>query len=385
MVKKTNDIRFELKDKLWWWGSNILGFIASVVLIVSFVLTLPFRNYGSAGMRFAVRLIFVCFLIGVFVGSYLYYIPHQSPDFGNKTKYFIVNRGDTVYDIGHKLYKMGAISGEFSFVVFSRLLGHSRKLKSGRYAIKPKTSMSEIFRILTEGAAVPFNITIPEGLTVAQTADLLDRQLNFNKDEFLRICSDRVLLDSLGITADDLEGYLFPNTYNFFYDESPQRVVNKMISYFFANLPDSFEQKAKKLDLSFYEAVIMASLIEKEAMIDDERPLISAVYHSRLKKRMRLQCDPSVIYALGGLNRPLYYKDLEINSPYNTYRYYGLPPGPICSPGKASLEAAVNPADVDYLYFVARGDGSHIFSVTNREHINAKNRIKRAKRLGLLP
>ncbi|OQX91913.1 MAG: hypothetical protein B6D58_05680 [candidate division Zixibacteria bacterium 4484_95] len=331
MVKKTNDIRFELKDKLWWWGSNILGFIASVVLIVSFVLTLPFRNYGSAGMRFAVRLIFVCFLIGVFVGSYLYYIPHQSPDFGNKTKYFIVNRGDTVYDIGHKLYKMGAISGEFSFVVFSRLLGHSRKLKSGRYAIKPKTSMSEIFRILTEGAAVPFNITIPEGLTVAQTADLLDRQLNFNKDEFLRICSD------------------------------------------------------KKLDLSFYEAVIMASLIEKEAMIDDERPLISAVYHSRLKKRMRLQCDPSVIYALGGLNRPLYYKDLEINSPYNTYRYYGLPPGPICSPGKASLEAAVNPADVDYLYFVARGDGSHIFSVTNREHINAKNRIKRAKRLGLLP
>lgn len=385
MVKKTDDIRFRFNDKLWWWGSNILGLIASVVLLISFILTLPFRNYRSAGMRFAVRIIFVCVFIGVLIGAYLYYIPHQSPDFGNKTKYFIVNRGDTVYDIGHKLYRMGAISGEFNFIVFSRLLGHSRKLKSGRYAIEPKTSMADIFRILTEGAAIPFNITIPEGLTVAQTADLLERQLNFDKDEFLRICSDRVLLDSLGITTDDLEGYLFPNTYNFFYDESPQSVVNKMTSYFFTSLPDSFEQKAKRLDLSFYEAVIMASLIEKEAMIDDERPLISAVYYSRLKKRMRLQCDPSVIYALGGLNRPLYYKDLDIDSPYNTYRYYGLTPGPICSPGKASLEAAVNPALVDYLYFVAKGNGSHIFSVTNREHINAKNRVKRAKRLGLFP
>jgi UPF0755 protein len=385
MVKKTDDIRFRFKDKLWWWGSNILGLIASVVLIISFILTLPFRNYRSAGMRFAVRIIFVCVLVGVLVGAYLYYIPHQSPDFGNKTKYFIVNRGDTVYDIGHKLYRMGAVSGEFNFIVFSRLLGHSRKLKSGRYAIEPKTSMADIFRILTEGAAVPFNITIPEGLTVAQTADLLEHQLNFDKDEFLRICSERVLLDSLNITTDDLEGYLFPNTYNFFYDESPQRVVNKMTNYFFASLPDSFEQKAKRLDLSFYEAVIMASLIEKEAMLDNERPLISAVYHSRLKKRMRLQCDPSVIYGLGGLNRPLYYKDLEIDSPYNTYKYYGLPPGPICSPGKASLKAAVNPALVDYLYFVAKGDGSHVFSVTNREHINAKNRVKRAKRLGLFP
>lgn len=126
----------------------------------------------------------------------------------------------------------------------------------------------------------------------------------------------------------------------------------------------------------------MASLIESEAMLDSERPIISAVYHSRLKIRMRLQCDPTVIYALGGINRRLYYKDLEIDSPYNTYKYYGLPPGPICSPGKASLEAAVNPASVDYLYFVAKGDGSHVFSRTNDEHVNAKNRIKRSQLFG---
>lgn len=385
MAKKTDDIRFRFKDKLWWWGSNILGLVTSVVLIVSFILTIPFRNYRSMGVRFAVRIIFLCLFIGVLTGAYLYYIPHQSPDFGNKTKFLIVHRGDTVYDIGYKLNKMGAVSSEFNFIMFSRLLGHSRRLKSGRYAIEPKASMADIFKILTKGASVPFNVTIPEGLTVAQTADLLNRQLSFDKGEFLGVCSDRALLDSLGIPNDDLEGYLFPNTYNFFYDEAPRLVVNKMISHFFASLPDSFEQKAKKLGLSFYEMVIMASLIEKEAMLDAERPLVSAVYHSRLKRRMRLQCDPSVIYALGGLNRPLYYGDLEIDSPYNTYKYYGLPPGPICSPGKASLEAAINPADVGYLYFVAKGDGSHIFSVTNREHINAKNRIKRAKLLGLSP
>jgi UPF0755 protein len=385
MAKKTNDIRFRFQDKLWWWGSNILGLIASLVLIVSFILTIPFRNYRSMSVRFAVRIIFLCLLIGVLTGAYLYYIPHQSPDFGNNIKYLIVHRGDTVYDIGYNLNKMGAISSEFNFIMFSRLLGHSRRLKSGRYAIEPKASMANIFNILTEGESVPFNVTIPEGLTVTQTADLLVRQLSFDKNEFLEVCYDRALLDSLGIPSDDLEGYLFPNTYNFFYDEAPRPVVTKMINHFLASLPDSSEQKAKTLGLSFYEMVIMASLIEREATLDEERPLISAVYHSRLKKRMRLQCDPSVIYALGGLNRPLYYGDLEIDSPYNTYKYYGLPPGPICSPGKASLEAAINPADVDYLYFVAKGDGSHIFSTTNREHINAKNKIKRAKLLDTLP
>jgi UPF0755 protein len=379
MAKKTDDYKFKAKDKIWWWGSNLLGFVASVVLVLSIVISLPFRRYESIVLRYTIRIIFVCILFGILVGAYLYYSPATTQNFGNQTKYLYVNRGETVYDIGYKLQQMGAISSEFNFMLFSKILGHSKRLKAGRYAIEPKFSLNDIFNIMVKGAAVPFNVTLLEGLTIEATAEALANNLNLNKDEFLLECSNRQLLDSLSISNDNLEGYLFPNTYNFFYDESPRSVIDKMLNQFYANLPDSFEQKAKKLGLDFNEAVTMASLIEKEAMLDSERPLISAVYHNRLKIRMRLQCDPTVIYAMGGLKRPLYYNDLKIDSPYNTYQIYGLPPGPICSPGRASLEAAVNPADASYLYFVAKGDGSHIFTRSNDEHINAKNRIKREK------
>lgn len=381
MVKKADGYKFKVKDKLYWWGSNLLGFVASIVLLVSLIISLPFRRLKSRAMKFVLRIVIICLILVIVFGMYLYYSPSQTADFGQQSKYIIVKRGDTVYDIAYKLQEIGAISSEFNFLMFSKILGHAPRMKAGRYSIEPGYSLNNIFDILTRGAAVPFNVTILEGLTLKEIAEQLSKNLDVDKDEFLQRCSDRTLLDSLSIPTDNLEGYLFPDTYNFFYDESVESVIDKMIDQFHANLPDSFEAKAKRLGLDFHEAVTMASLIESEAMLDSERPLISAVYHSRLKIRMRLQCDPTVIYALGGLKRALYYNDLKIDSPYNTYRYYGLPPGPISSPGKTSLEAAVNPADVDYLYFVAKGDGSHIFSRSNREHINAKNRIKRTQML----
>jgi len=383
MQEKKNDSKFTFSDRFWWWGSNILGFIASLVLLLAVIISLPFKHYGSKRMRYIVRIL----LLGVFmlsvIGAYLYFIPNQKTTFGVETKYIMIHRGETVYDISYKLEEAGAISSEFNFLLFSKLFGHSRRLKAGRYAIEPGYSISDIFQILITGAATPFNATIREGLTVSETAEILSNTLSFTAAEFTKVCHNRLWLDSLGIETDDIEGYLFPDTYNFFFDESPESVARKMTDQFYANLPDSFEIKAKRLGIDFYEAVTIASLVEAEAMLDEERPTISAVYHKRLKIRMRLQCDPTVIYALGGLDRPLYKRDLQYDSPYNTYKYYGLPPGPICSPGKASLEAAVKPADVDFLYFVARGDGSHVFSRTNRDHVNAKNKIKRDKRNGI--
>jgi UPF0755 protein len=379
MVKKGDGYKFSIKDKLWWWLSNLLGVFSLIVLAITFILLLPFKNYESKIMKFAVRIVSICVALALIFGAYTYYSSNQAANFGKQTKYLYVQRGDTVYDIGYKLQQMGAITSEFNFMMFAKILGHSRDMKAGRYAIEPGASFHEIFSLLTSGKSMPFNITILEGLTLDKIAEDLSHNLNFSKEELIAAASDRVVLDSLSIPGDNLEGYLFPDTYNFFYDETPRSVVHKMLIQFYANLPDSFAEKAKKLGMSANEAVTMASMIESEAMLDSERPIISAVYHSRLKIRMRLQCDPTVIYALGGLDRPLYYNDLKIDSPYNTYKYYGLPPGPICSPGKASLEAAVNPAPVDYLYFVAKGDGSHIFSRTNREHINAKNRIKRSR------
>lgn len=379
MAKKDHELRFKAKDKIWWWISNLLGIFSAATLLAAILIALPFRRFRSRTMRFAVRLIAICLVLAIIFGAYVYYSSSQSADFGQKAKYLYIQRGDTIYDIGYKLRQMGAISSEFNFVLFGKFLGHSRNLKAGRYAIEPGATLHNIFSQLTSGSSIPFNITILEGSTLEKIAEELSHCLNFGKEEFIEAATDRAVLDSLAIESDNLEGYLFPDTYNFLYDETPQSAVHKMLAQFYANLPDSFEQKAKNQGLDFNEAITMASLIESEAMLDNERPLISAVYHSRLKSRMKLQCDPTVIYALGGLNRPLFYSDLKIDSPYNTYLYYGLPPSPICSPGKASLEAAINPAHVDYLYFVAKGDGSHIFSRTNSEHNNAKNSIRRTK------
>jgi UPF0755 protein len=317
-------------------------------------------------------LVFVVFMIF----AYSYYIPHPRSDFKNETRYIIVRKGDSLSQIAAHLEEIGAISSKFNFVLFGRIFGKARSMKSGRYAIEPSYSMARIMGMISGGEATPFNITIPEGYTLAEMAGLLHNSIGLDVGEFKKAVSDPVTLDTLGIEAENLEGYLAPSTYNFFYEQDAGSVVNKMLTNFYRTLPDSFELKANRLGLTFHEAVTLASMIEKEAMVDSERPVIAAVFLNRLKKRMRLECDPTVIYALGGLDRPLLRKDLDYDSPYNTYRYFGLPPGPISNPGVKSLEAAVNPSDDNYLYFVARGDGSHVFSFTLTDHINAKNRFR---------
>ena len=326
---------------------------------------------SSLKTRFYVAALLVITILIVFV--YSYYIPHPRSDFKNETRYIIVRKGDSLSRIAAHLEEIGAISSKFNFVLFGKILGKSRSMKSGRYAIEASYSMAKIMGMIAGGEATPFNITIPEGYTLAEMAGLLQDSIGLDVDEFKKAVSNPVVLDSLGIEGDNLEGYLAPSTYNFFYEQDASSVVAKMLENFYQTLPDSFELKANRLGLTFHEAVTLASMIEEEAMADSERPIIAAVFLNRLRKGMRLECDPTVIYALGGLDRPLLRKDLKYDSPYNTYMYYGLPPGPISNPGVKSLEAAVNPSDDNYLYFVARGDGSHIFSFTLRDHINAKN------------
>ncbi|NLI15054.1 MAG: endolytic transglycosylase MltG [candidate division Zixibacteria bacterium] len=385
MVKRIDGPKFSIGDRLLWHLSNLLALAISLALVIAAVIIFPFRGIHKMSFRWLLKFTFFVGLIIFIFGAYLYYSPQDKKNFGAKTKYLIVRRGDTVFDIGYKLQQMGAVSSQLNFVIFAKLPWQSKKLKAGRFALAPGYSIAQIIGIITRGASVPYTVTIPEGLTIQQTAMHLSSQLEFEPSDFIAACTSRVMLDSLGIAADNLEGYLFPDTYDFFYDESAVSVVNKMVKRFFETLPPDFEEKAAQQGLDFDEAIILASMIEKEAMLDSERPIISAVYNSRLRKNMLLQCDPTVIYAHGGKNRPLYYSDLQIDSPYNTYKYLGLPPAPICSPGKASLIAAVNPADVDYLYFVAKGDGSHIFSYTNAEHESAKKRVRRTKLIGFTP
>lgn len=332
------------------------------------------KKYSSAAL--------LLFIIGLVYYISTFHISHPAADFKDGTRYLIVRRGQSLSDIAANLEKIGAISSKSNFIFYSKLLGKTTRMKTGRYAIRPDDSIADIIDIIVRGYATPFNVTIPEGYTMAEIASLLHSTIDMDINGFKKLLSDPDLLDSLGIEGDNLEGYLAPSTYNFFYEESPRIVVAKMTDYFFSSLPDSFEEKANELGLTFHEAVTLASMVEAEAMIDSERSVIAAVYLNRLKKRWRLECDPTVIYALGGLDRPLYRKDLKYDSPYNTYKYFGLPPGPISNPGIRSLEAAVNPAKTEYMFFVARGDGSHVFTRSLRDHINAKNRIKRQNRSG---
>ncbi|HBC45594.1 MAG TPA: endolytic transglycosylase MltG [candidate division Zixibacteria bacterium] len=324
---------------------------------------------------FNILAVFLIALLAVF--SYFYLLPHQKANFGNEAKYLLIKKGESVNLIGANLDSLGAISSKADFVFFAKLLHKSSHLRVGRYSIKPNSSLATIIGMIERGESTPYNVTIPEGFNMGQISNLLETTIDIDLPQFRDAVTDRHYLDSLSITAGNLEGYLAPSTYNLYYDESPRRVVNKMVSHFFQSLPESFEAKARRLGLTMHQAVTLASLVEKEARLDSERPIIAAVYLNRMRKGWLLQCDPTVIYALGGLNRPLTRGDLEIDSPYNTYRNYGLPPGPITNPGVKALEASVNPAPVGLLYFVARGDGSHVFSFTLDDHNTATARVKR--------
>ncbi len=322
-----------------------------------------------------IMIIFIMAVLAVF--SYFYWLPHQKSDFGNDTKYVTVKKGDSVNTIAANLEQIGAIPSKGDFVFFAKLLGKSNRLKEGRYAVKPRASLGQILQIIERGESTPYNVTIPEGFTMGQVSNLLESTIDMNVVEFRDIVTDHHFLDSLRIAGSNLEGYLAPSTYNLYYDENPRRIVSKMVTHFFQSLPDSFEIKARRLGLSLHQGVILASLVEKEARLDSERPIIAAVYLNRLRRGMKLDCDPTVIYAMGGLSRPLMKDDLNFDSPYNTYKNAGLPPGPIANPGVKALNAAVNPASAGYLYFVARGDGSHVFSYTLDDHNTARAQIKR--------
>jgi len=224
------------------------------------------------------------------------------------------------------------------------------------------------------------SITIPEGLRKERVIEILGRELGLDKDRLTRLIDDPLFCKKLNVEARDLEGYLFPETYRVSVAAKEQQVLEILVIQFHRLFSEELRESARQIGMTVHEAVTMASIIEGEAQLDAERTTISAVYHNRLKKKMRLQADPTVQYALPDGPRRLFNKDYEFNSPYNTYRNRGLPPGPIQSPGAASLAAAVNPADVEYLYFVARGDGSHIFTKTAAEHAKAKRETQAARR-----
>ncbi len=279
--------------------------------------------------------------------------------------------GTSVRAIGRQLKAAGVVRDARLFRWALWRSGLGRHLQAGEYRFDRPLSAREVVGKLARGEVALWPVTFPEGLSLAEMALRFEQAGLGPRAEFLAAAATGALVADLDPEAPDLEGYLFPDTYALPRGTSAARLAAVMVARFREAFGPELRRAAQARGLTVREVVTLASLIEKETARPEERALVSAVYHNRLRAGMRLQCDPTVIYALardGRYTGNLTRSDLEVDSPYNTYRYAGLPPGPIAAPGRAALEAAVHPAAVDYLYFVSRNDGSHVFASTLAEH-----------------
>ena len=328
-----------------------------------------------------VRIVFISAILALF-----FFITWFSLEFYKPAKtipdriIFEIEKGQNARDIALNLKNRGVIKKAWPFLVGYKIFYSSQSLKAGEYAIEFPISTKNIIQVLTEGSVYLHPITIPEGLIIEEIADLLDSEGFVETEDFLQAASDTSRISSLDLKAKNLEGYLFPETYRFARGTSAEEIVSAMVSQFMQVFTQDLKDRAEEMGMPARDVVILASLVEKETSLPEERGVVSAVFHNRLRKGMKLDCDPTIIYVLKKerqLKDRLRTKDLRIDSPYNTYLYAGLPPGPIANPGEESLEAALYPADVDFLYFVSKNDGSHHFSRTFREHQNAVNKYQR--------
>jgi UPF0755 protein len=277
------------------------------------------------------------------------------------------------------LHAEGFVSSPWLFRAYARITGRDRQIRAGTYVLQHGLSWNELVDALRKGQGIERRVTIPEGWSLAQIVPKLATELGVPEDSVRAAVRDPALRSELGITTPTLEGYLFPDTYIFSYGTQARAAVKELVRHFEEKWKPEWNDRLNQLSMSRNEIITLASIIEKEARLPEERPVISAVYHNRLRIGMPLQADPTVQYALGEHHERVLYRDLEVDSPYNTYRRTGLPPGPIASPGSASIEAALYPASVPYLYFVADSDGHHEFRTTFKEHREAKERIRRER------
>lgn len=284
-----------------------------------------------------------------------------------------IPKGTSVRAAASKLAAAGVITSPLLFEMEARLRAGGR-IMAGEYLFEKGASMKDVAEKLSRGAVLLHAVTIPEGYNLEETARAMGKF--FAPEDFLKAARDPAVLRSWGIVGESAEGYLFPETYHFHRGTAPRQAVETMIGMFFRKAREAVPEDVMDDPEKLHELVTLASIVEKEASATGERQLVAAVFRNRLRLRMPLQSDPTVIYALPDFDGNLTRKDMSYDSPYNTYVHRGLPPGPIASPGLRALEAAANPADVDYLYFVSTNDGRHVFSETLPEHNRAVRRYQ---------
>lgn len=351
------------------------------------------RGYRKKTNRAIPTIIILLVVVLIAGGGFaLYLIQSGKPVSPNSTASVNINitAGTGTKGIAKLLAEKGLIRSEGAFELQSGFKGYKGKYKAGDYLLSPGMSMDKIMDTIASGHVNTVRFTIPEGYDIRRITDKLSSEGLIHSDAFAKELQNGTfdypfLKDALP-GANRLEGFLYPETYDVFVNASEHDIISRMLSQFNKEFKKEDYDKAKEMGLTVNQLITVASLVEREAKVDSERPLIASVIYNRLNKKMKLQIDATVQYALGDQKARLYNKDLKIDSPYNTYKIQGLPPGPICSPGIKSIEAALNPAQTDYLYYVAspKLDGTHRFTNSGQEQQKfAKEYHQAANQAGL--
>ena len=335
-------------------------------------------------MKRILLVLVVLLLVVAAAGAAWTYVSMERPykGYAEAEQFVEIPAGSGTVSMGRRLAEMGVIRSAPAFRLAVWMRGAGRRLQAGEYRFDRPMTTAEVVDKIARGDVYVRAITFREGLTVREMAALFESGGFGSAADFIAASKNAQLVNDIDAGARDLEGYLFPDTYTLQRRTTAEQLVERMVNRFKKSLTPELQQQAAGRGLSVRQLVTLASLVEKETGKAEERPVIAGVYTNRLRIGMGLQCDPTVIYALllaGRYDGNIRKGDLQIDSPYNTYRYPGLPPGPIAAPGEASLAAAANPADVPYLYFVSRNDGSHVFATTLEEHNRNVNEFQRRR------
>ncbi|MFQ5510375.1 MAG: endolytic transglycosylase MltG [Candidatus Krumholzibacteriia bacterium] len=316
-------------------------------------------------------------LTAAFVLWGVYERPHVA---GTEPVLFRVETGESFAAVTRRLGDRGLIAHRKPLALYAGLRRLDRRIKVGTYGLQPGTRPKDILYKLVTGDVYKVPVTIPEGFMHSEIAGALAAAAAVDSVAFASLLRDSTLLAEFGIEGPSLEGYLFPDTYVIPWDSPAREIAAVMVRRLSEVLDRDVLARAERLGMTRRELLTLASIVEAETRLPEELPLVSAVYHNRLQKGMRLEADPTVAYAMGGYRGRLLFRDLAIDSPYNTYQRAGLPPGPICNPGEAAIRAALEPdSTCKAIYFVARGDGSHVFSLNLRDHRAAVREARRAR------
>ncbi len=317
-------------------------------------------------------------ILCVFAALYFGYFLVSPAGTEKMEEIFVVKKGSGLRTIAAQLEERGLIKGNNLFMLWAYARGGARDIKAGEYSLNQSMTPVKILHMLTSGAVKTYSFTIPEGLSAEGIADLLQRRNLVNKRDFDYLIRDKALVASYNVDGKSLEGYLFPDTYVISRDIGARDLIDLMVKRFWEVFNSLV--RGQRPTMPVKDIVTLASIVEKETGLAEERPVIASVFLNRLKKRMRLESDPTVIYGLEDFGGDLKRKDLRAPSPYNTYLHRGLPPGPIANPGREALKAVIKPVKTDYLYFVSKNDGSHHFSSTLNEHNRAVYKYQKRRR-----